>query len=423
MKIKVKDLSYDEVLALKPEKHHKPMRPHFIFRLILRIASWFLLLKNRYTYNCIGMEKLNKDEPAFYLMNHSAFVDLLIAVYTLFPRPVNIVASTDAFVGKNLLMRLIGCIPARKFVSDIRLVKDMLHAVRKNKTSVLMYPEAGYSFDGTSTTIADSIGKCIKMLGIPVVMITTHGAFHHDPLYNGLQLRKVKVTADVKYLLSPDEIKEMSEAEINEIVYKEFAFDNFRWQQENGIKIKEKFRADYLNRVLYKCPNCLSEGSTVGDGIHLTCTACGKVYELTEDGYIKALNGKTEFNHIPDWYAWERECVRREVENGTYNLDVPVDILMAVNSKCIYRVGEGNLKHSLNGFELSGCDGKLDFKLRPSATYCINSDFLWYELGDMISIGDTKAFYYCFPKTKGDIVAKTRLATEELYKFGKALKN
>ena len=30
-------------------------------------------------------------------------------------------------------------------------------------------------------------------------------------------------------------------------------------------------------------------------------------------------------------------------------------------------------------------------------------------------IGDV--LYYCFPKTKGDFVAKTRLATEELYKI------
>jgi hypothetical protein len=27
--------------------------------------------------------------------------------------------------------------------------------------------------------------------------------------------------------------------------------------------------------------------------------------------------------------------------------------------------------------------------------------------------------YYCFPKTEGDFVSKTRLATEELYKLKK----
>ena len=39
-----------------------------------------------------------------------------------------------------------------------------------------------------------------------------------------------------------------------------------------------------------------------------------------------------------------------------------------------------------------------------------------YELGDVICIGDARTLYYCFPKTP-DVVARTRLAAEELYKI------
>ena len=35
----------------------------------------------------------------------------------------------------------------------------------------------------------------------------------------------------------------------------------------------------------------------------------------------------------------------------------------------------------------------------------------------MICIGDSRALYYCFPQEGGDVVTKTRLATEELYKM------
>jgi hypothetical protein len=35
----------------------------------------------------------------------------------------------------------------------------------------------------------------------------------------------------------------------------------------------------------------------------------------------------------------------------------------------------------------------------------------------MIAIGTNDIMYYCFPKSDTDIVAKTRLATEELYKL------
>ena len=57
-----------------------------------------------------------------------------------------------------------------------------------------------------------------------------------------------------------EEIKEMSVAQLDELLDKAFSFDNFRYQQENRIRIKEKFRADGLHRVLYKCPRCETEG-------------------------------------------------------------------------------------------------------------------------------------------------------------------
>jgi hypothetical protein len=42
-----------------------------------------------------------------------------------------------------------------------------------------------------------------------------------------------------------------------------------------------------------------------------------------------------------------------------------------------------------------------------------------YEIGDIICIGDSNVLYYCFPQTDVDVVAKTRLAAEELYKLKK----
>lgn len=418
MKIKTKVMPYSEVIKLTPRKHKKPLKPSILLALVIRVLSLFTLLEVGFKYEKIGMDKLGRKEPALILMNHSSFIDLKIASALLFPRRYNIVMTSDGFVGKNLLMRLIGCIPTQKFVGDSVLVRDILHCVKKNKTSILLYPEASYSFDGTATTLPESLGKLVKKLGIPVVMIKTFGAFAYDPLYNGLQIRKTKISATSKYLLSAEDTKEKSFEEINEIIKCEFSFDNFKWQQENGVKITENFRADFLNRVLYKCPHCNAEGKTEGKGITLTCKNCGKVYELTEYGFMKAQNGKTEIPHIPDWYKWEREKVREEILSGEYNLDIDVDIYMMIDSKCVYNIGEGHLTHNKDGFHLVG-DGGLDYRQEPKVSYSLYADYFWYEISDVICIGNSKALYYCLPKEKGDIVAKTRLATEELYKLCK----
>ena len=252
-------------------------------------------------------------------------------------------------------MRMLGCIPTRKFVPDITLIRDIAYSINHNHTSVLMYPEASYSFDGTATPLPRHLGVLLKKLGVPVVMITTYGSFSRDPLYNNLQNRKVKVSATMECLLSPEEIASKSVEELDAILDKAFDLDYFRWQSENKVRITEPFRADGLHRILYRCPNCQTEGAMEGAGETLTCHKCGKTWKLDEYGRLAAVEGPTEFPHIPDWYRWEREQVRLSIADGSYHLDTEV------------------------------------------------------------SIGDNDILYYCFPK--GDIpVAKVRLAGEELFK-------
>ena len=418
MKTIIKNSTYEKVLKMKKAKNYNPIKPSIFWCCLIRLISIPGLLACKFTYKKINMEKLKKNEPCLILMNHSCFLDLQIAESVMFPRPLNIVCTSDGFVGKNLLMRLIGCIPTNKFVNDIGLIRKMKFALTKLKSSILMYPEASYSFDGTATVLPKSLFKCVKFLGVPVVMIKTYGAFSRNPLYNNLQVRKkVPISADVTYLLSKEDVEQKTLEEITSIIEKEFSFDNFKWQQENEIKIEDNFRADNLNRVLFKCPACKTEGKTVGKGTTLICTHCNNEYELTEYGFMKAKSGETEFTHIPDWFKWQRQEVKNEILNDSYFLKVPVDIFMMVNTKAIYKVGEGILEHSKNGFILDGCDGKLHYEQSPKSSYSLYSDYYWYEIGDVICIGDMKTLYYCFPKTSQDVVAKTRLATEEIFKL------
>ena len=425
MKIKTKALSYEKVRALPHAAVRNPEKPSPILRALIRTLASSELKKADFRVNVGDMKGIGDKQPALYLMNHSCFTDLMIASHVI-KMPYNIIATTDAFVGKDFLMRRIGCIPTQKFQPDIKLIKDISYSLSKLKTSVLMYPEAGYSFDGTTTTLPESLGKMIKMFDYPVVMILSHGAFLHDPLYNGLRLRNCKISADKYTLFTPEEIKTLSVDQINDRIREAFSFDNLKEQFETGTKISEDFRAEGLSRVLYKCPVCGKEGRMNASGISIRCEECGSTWELTNLGKMEFKGDApagTEalklFDHIPDWFKWERECVRKELEEGTYSLDVPVQIYMIVDNKAFYEVGDVRLTQSEEGFHLTGCNGKLDFTQKPLASYSVNSDYFYYEIGDMISIGDKNGHFYCFPPEGVDVVAKTRLAAEELYKIKK----
>lgn len=415
MKIKTRNLSYSEVMALPRARHKHPRRPSLLLGAVMRAASALDLRDVNFSFEKVGMERAGKG-PWLVLMNHSSFLDFEIASRILFPKRFNIVCTSDGVIGKEWLMRVLGCIPTQKFVNDVTTIMDIRYALKTNRTSVLMYPEASYSFDGTTTPLPRKMGALLKLLGVPVVMITTFGSFTRDPLYNNLQKRKVSASARVECLLTPEEIERKSIEEMDELLDKAFALDYFSWQKENGVHTVESFRADGLHRILYKCPCCGAEGQTEGKGEGFVCNACGKEYTMTTLGQMEAANGDTEFAHIPDWYSWERKKVREEIESGTYNLDTEVEIALAVDYEALYRVGSGRLQHNANGFVLDGCDGALHYEQGPLTCYSLYSDYFWYEIGDVICIGNKDCLYYCFPKQK-DVVAKTRLATEELYKL------
>ena len=421
MKIATRNMPYEEVLKLPRLQHRNPRKPSRLLAAVVRILSAPTLRKTKFSYTTERMELVGK-QPCLILMNHSSFTDMQLAYGIFYPKPLGIVTSVDAMSGiLGKLMRFLGCTPTHKYVTDMTLIRDITYMLKTNKTSVLMYPEAGYSFDGRTTTLPRKMGVLMKRLGVPVVTVITQGAFARDPLYNMLQIRDVQVSAHVKCIATAEEIAEKSVAELDALLDEAFSFDNFAWQRDNKVSIDVPFRADGLHRILYKCPCCGTENRMEGKGTGLTCHACGKQWEMDEYGQMVAQTGETEFSHIPDWYTWQRQCVREELENGTYLLDTDVDIAVQVNLEGVCMIEPGRLIHDSNGFHLTGGNGKLDYRQSATASHTLYSDYYWYEIGDVIGIGDNEFSYFCFPKAEVS-VTKARLATEELYKMKKRRK-
>lgn len=415
MKVKMKRIDLATAKALPAYKRKKLKKPSMLFRILIRLLSTRDLGATKFRFEKKRMKLAGKG-PYFILMNHSSFIDLKIANRIFFPMPYHIVTTMDGFIGKDWLLREIGCIPTQKFTADVQLAKTIMHLINDVKRSVLMFPEAGYSLDGTTTTLPNKMGAMLKRLNADVITVITDGAYLRQPLYNNLHRRKVNTSATVTCLFTQQELQEKSAEEIDEAIAKQFSFDNFQSQWESKTVIDEPYRAEGLHRLLYRCPRCQSEGKTLGEGVTLTCQACGAQYTLTEYGRMQALDGNTEFPHIPDWFSWERQCVKEELLNDEYRLQAKVDICLVVDSKAVYTLGEGTLTHDKNGFVLTDEQGDVVCTQAPLASHSVNVDYNWYEIGDIVSIGDRNKLYYCIFKEEVP-VTKARFGAEELYKM------
>ena len=143
MKINTKEVTYDEMLRAPRLKHKKPLMPSRLLGTVVRLLSIPTLAKTKFSYTTERMDLVGK-EPCLILMNHSSFTDMKMAYGIFYPRRFGIVTSVDAMTGiLGKLMRFLGCTPTHKYVADMTLIQDLEYMLKKNKTSVLMYPEAG----------------------------------------------------------------------------------------------------------------------------------------------------------------------------------------------------------------------------------------------------------------------------------------
>ena len=157
--------------------------------------------------------------------------------------------------------------------------------------------------------------KLIKVLKVPVVVLKIQGNFITCPQWNKIN-KKTHVEAQMVQIITAEECKDITVEEIAARIREHFEYDDYKWQLENKIKIDHPKRAEGLNALLYKCPHCMAESQMDSEGAKLFCNACGKTWEMDEYGRLHALDGETEFSHIPDWSNWERACVRKEIQEG-----------------------------------------------------------------------------------------------------------
>ena len=417
------EVNYKNKKRYKTAKY--PIRQPRIITGLIWLLSKFALLGKKYKIEKINMDGLKP--PYMLLSNHMYFIDFELCAMGTGMHRINNVVSIDGFYRRPWLLELIGAICTRKFTMDLHLVKSISKVLKRGDV-LSMYPEARYSPCGTASYIPESLGKLIKLNKVPVVAVVHHGNHLNSPFWNFRKKRKVPLYTTFTKILTPEQIKTMSVDEINSVVKAALTYDDYRYQKENGILITEPYRAEGLHKVLYQCPHCMTESEMASEGTEIFCTACLKRWNLNEDGTLSALDGETEFSHVPDWFEWERENVRKQVRNGEYNFADDVEVYSLPRCWRFIKLGNAKLTHDIeNGFVLEGEYNGKNYRIQrtPAETNSlhIEYDYCYIKPFDCVDISTEDDSYYCYPKKK-NVVTKLAFATEEIYALNREkLKN
>ena len=359
-------------------------------------------------------------KPYILLVNHSSLVDLNMMLASTHPYPVNNVMTLEGFNTYTLpVMYWLGVLGKRKFTTDISLIRNIKYCLHDMKHIFCIFPETRYSLDGCTSYMPDALGGLVKMMKVPCVMLKIKGNFVTCPQWNKKN-KGIKVEADMVPIVKADEIAGITADDINARIDEAFVYDDYRWQVENKVVIDHPDRANGLHCLLYKCPACGAEHQTDSKGDTLWCNACGKKWRQDEYGRMAALEGETEFEHIPDWSNWERACVRKEIEEGTYYFEDTVKVQTLPNWWRFYKHGEGKLIQTPEGtrIECTAYGEPTVVEKKPLELYSMHIEYDYRGHGDCVDISTADDSYWLY-LSKRDAITKLSFATEEIYKLAR----
>ena len=156
--------------------------------------------------------------------------------------------------------------------------------------SVGLYPEGGRTWDGSNIYIIESIANLVKLLKVPVYYVNLMGAYFVKPRW-GKKYRKGKTMMSITKVLEGSQVKKMSGDEVLEAIQKTMTYNEYERQRKDKIPYKGKDLAESIEKVLFKCPECMAVDSHTSKGEEFWCTECGKnILLMYMDSYMAATN-------------------------------------------------------------------------------------------------------------------------------------
>ena len=256
-------------------------------------------------------------EPPYLIMgNHGCVWDPFI-LNSHIPAPIHYVVSDSNFRSRlvSFGLSLVGSIPKTKALSDFETVKHIVKIKHRNGI-IGIFPEGQSSWDGHSLPIYYSTAKLVKSLKVPVVVVELKGAFLSMPRW-ARSLRRGPVHVEYRLAFKPEDLKDMSVADVYAGLVRELSHDDFAYQRRHMIPFGGRNRAEYLEIVLFTCPRCEERHTLESSGNLLRCTACGYTVRYNVYGFFEAVAGTLHFDNLRSWNVWQIEKFTAYLDAGT----------------------------------------------------------------------------------------------------------
>ncbi len=316
------------------KKRHK-----FLFVLLKTLVMpYFWLFKGYRRKNKFD----NRKQNVLVLSNHQTDIDC-INISFHFRRTLYFL-MTDSVTSNRKIYRLLDYVFApitkKKGTNDSTSIRKMIQVAREGG-SLCLFPEGNRCYAEFQYPVENSISKLVRILKLPLIIFNIHGGNGVSPRWKH-KPRKGKFYGEIKRIIYPDEYNKMSDDELHDTIV-----NNLRvYDSESGNLYRSKRRAEYLEKMLFVCPNCNKQGTLYSKKEYITCTSCGLNVEYTKDLHLKSNDESFKYTKLNDWYQMQKKWVKEYIvkENETIFKDTSVRLFTSNSNEQRKLLVEGEIE-------------------------------------------------------------------------------
>ena len=276
------------------KKKQKWLKPRHKFIRIIALPFLHIYMKMKYR---VKIEKFKGKGQYLIISNHQTAFDQFF-VDVAFPGAVYYIASEDLFsIGfvSKIIKYLVAPIPIKKSMTDLRAVLNCVKVAKEGGT-IALFPEGNRTFDGKTVYMKEAIAALVKKLALPIAIFRIEGGFGVHPRWSDV-VRKGKMRAYVKEVITYDDYKDYSDEELYNIICEKLYVD----EGKADGSFYHKKSAEYLERAMYYCPHCgFSEWYSEGDIV--SCKKCGIKVRYLPTKELDCVNGEFPYRFLTEWY-------------------------------------------------------------------------------------------------------------------------
>ncbi len=289
----------------KKKKKKKANWLKFRHRVVRVVFGFILKPFIVHKYN-VKVEPFKEQNSRKYLIlyNHQTGFDQFF-VGLAFKGPIYYLATEDIFsLGflSSLLRYLVAPIPIKKQTTDIQAILNCIR-VSKEGGTIAIAPEGNRTYCGRTVNMSPSIASLARKLGLPIALFRIEGGYGVQPRWSDV-VRKGKMRAYVSQVIEPFEYEGISDSELFKMI-------------EDGLSVNEavvdrsfyhKKNAEYLERVLYVCPDC-GLSTFKSKGRKVKCIKCEMEVEYLPSKELRGLGFDLPFRFVADWYDYQNNYI------------------------------------------------------------------------------------------------------------------